>query len=82
LAFIAFLLAFLGQELGWVVAEVWRQPWTVQDMLPTKMSTSHVSVRSVQLTFFLFLAIFTVLIIAEFKIMISAIKEWPKIDEK
>jgi cytochrome d ubiquinol oxidase subunit I len=44
LALLSFLLAFLGQELGWVVAEVGRQPWTVQDMLPTKMSTSHLNV--------------------------------------
>ena len=77
LAFISFLLAFLGQELGWVVAELGRQPWTVQDMLPTKMSTSHVSVRSVKLTFFLFLAIFTALIIAEFTIMLKAISDGP-----
>jgi cytochrome d ubiquinol oxidase subunit I len=79
---LSFLLAFLWQELGRVVAEVGRQPWTVQDMLPTKMSTSHLSVRSVKLTFFLFLVIFTALIIAEFTIMIRAIKDWPKIEEK
>jgi len=79
---LSFLLAFLGQELGWVVAEVGRQPWTVQNMLPTKMSTSHVDVKAVQFTFFLFVAIFTALIIAEFKIMIKAIVDWPKIDEK
>jgi len=82
LAMLSFFLAFLWQELGWVVAEVGRQPWTVQNMLPTKMSTSHLSVWSVQLTFFLFLAIFTALIIAEFTIMIRAIKDGPKIDEK
>jgi len=82
LAMLSFLLAFLWQELGRVVAEVGRQPWTVQDMLPTKMSTSHLSVWSVQLTFFLFLAIFTALIIAEFSIMIRAIKDGPKIEEK
>lgn len=79
---LTFLLAFLGQELGRVVAEVGRQPWTVQNMLPTKMSTSHTDVRAVQFTFFLFVAIFTALIIAEFKIMIGAIKEGPRIDEK
>jgi cytochrome d ubiquinol oxidase subunit I len=44
-------------------------------MLPTKVSTSHLNVRAVQLTFFLFVAIFTALIIAEFKIMITAIKK-------
>ncbi len=78
----SFLLAFLGQELGWVVAEVGRQPWTVQNMLPTKMSSSHLSVRSVKVTFFLFLAIFTVLLIAEFSIILKAIKDGPKVDEK
>ena len=82
LALLSFLLAFLWQELGWVVAEVGRQPWTVQDMLPTKMSTSHLNIFSVQLTFFLFLAIFTALIIAEFTIMIKAIQTGPKIEEK
>jgi len=67
---LTFLLAFLGQELGWVVAEVGRQPWTVYNVLPTKVSTSHTDVWAVQLTFFLFVAIFVALLIAEFKIMI------------
>ena len=79
---LSFLLAFLGQELWWVVAEVGRQPWTVQNMLPTKMSTSHLSVWSVKFTFFLFLIIFTALLIAEVKIMVRAIKDGPKIEEK
>ena len=79
---LTFLLAFLWQELWRVVAEVGRQPWTVQNMLPTKVSTSHLDVWAVKFTFFLFVAIFTALIIAEFKIMISAIKKWPQIDEK
>lgn len=78
----SFVLAFFAQELWWVVAEVGRQPWTVQNMLPTKVSSSHLSVRSVQFTFFLFLAIFTALLIAEVKIMLSAIKEGPKVSEK
>ncbi len=77
-----FLLAFLGQELGWVVAEVGRQPWTVYNILPTKVSTSHTDVWAVQFTFWLFVFIFILLLIAEFKIMISAIKEGPKIEEK
>ena len=79
---LTFLLAFLWQELGWVVAEVGRQPWTVYNVLPTKVSTSHTDVWTVQLTFWLFVFIFILLLIAEFKIMIWAIKEGPKIDEK
>jgi len=79
---LSFILAFLAQQLWWVLAEVGRQPWTVQNILPTKMSTSHLEVRSVQFTFFLFVIIFTILLIAEIKIMSRAIYNWPKISEK
>lgn len=71
-------LGFIASELGWVVAEVGRQPWTIQDILPTMASTSHLSVSSVQTTFWLFTVLFTVLLIAEIKIMIHQIKLGPK----
>lgn len=78
LAFWSIPLGFIASELGWIVAEVGRQPWTIQDILPTMASTSHLSVSSVQITFWLFTALFTVLLIAEFKIMIHQIKLGPK----
>ena len=71
-------LGFIASELGWVVAEVGRQPWTIQDILPTMASTSHLSASSVQTTFWLFAALFTVLLIAEIKIMTHQIKSGPK----
>jgi cytochrome d ubiquinol oxidase subunit I len=71
-------LGFLASELGWVVAEVGRQPWTIQDILPTMVSTSHLSTSSVQVTFWAFVALFTVLLIAEIKIMLYQIKSGPK----
>ena len=71
-------LGFLASELGWVVAEVGRQPWTIQDILPTMVSTSHLSASSVQVTFWAFAALFTVLLIAEIKIMLHQIKSGPK----
>ena len=71
-------LGFLASELGWVVAEVGRQPWTIQDILPTMVSTSHLSTSSVQITFWAFVALFTVLLIAEIKIMLYQIKSGPK----
>jgi len=71
-------LGFLASELGWVVAEVGRQPWTIQDILPTMVSTSHLSTSSVQVTFWAFVALFTVLLIAEIKIMLHQIKSGPK----
>ena len=71
-------LGFLASELGWIVAEVGRQPWTIQDILPTMVSTSHLSASSVQVTFWAFAALFTVLLIAEIKIMLYQIKSGPK----
>ena len=34
-------LAYIASESGWLVAEFGRQPWTIQDMLPTWASVSH-----------------------------------------
>ncbi|MDR2293515.1 MAG: cytochrome ubiquinol oxidase subunit I [Prevotellaceae bacterium] len=76
-----FLAIFAGQA-GWVVAEVGRQPWAIQDILPTSAAISRLSASSVQLTFFIFLALFTVLLIAELKILINAIKKGPQINEQ
>ena len=72
------LLGYFATELGWVVAEVGRQPWTIQDLLPVGISTSHLSVGSVQTTFFMFLVLFTLLLIAELKIMLTQIKKGPE----
>ena len=71
-------LAFIASELGWIVAEVGRQPWTIQDILPVAISTSHLSTSTVIITFFMFAALFTVLLIAEVKIMLHQIKLGPK----
>ena len=72
------LLGYIASELGWIVAEVGRQPWTIQDILPVGVATSHLSVGSVQTTFFMFLLVFTVLLIAEIKILTTQIKKGPE----
>ncbi len=74
LAIFTIPLGYLAQELGWVVAEVGRQPWAIEGMLPVKMASSHVSVGAVQFTFWLFAFIFTLLLIAEVGIMSKQIK--------
>ncbi|PLW99005.1 MAG: cytochrome ubiquinol oxidase subunit I [Marinilabiliales bacterium] len=72
------LFGYIASELGWLVAEIGRQPWTIQDILPVGAATSHLSVGNVQTTFFLFLALFTVLLIAEIKIMVFQIRKGPE----
>ena len=72
-------LAYIAGQAGWIVAEVGRQPWVIQDILPASASISNLSTSAVQTTFFLFLLLFTVLLVAEIGIMVKAIKKGPKI---
>ncbi|MCH9741455.1 MAG: cytochrome ubiquinol oxidase subunit I [Epsilonproteobacteria bacterium] len=74
LAVFSIPLGYIAGEAGWIVAEVGRQPWAIQDMLPVGMATSNVSVTAVQTTFWLFAIIFTLLMIAEIKIILKQIK--------
>lgn len=71
-------LVYIAGQAGWIVAEVGRQPWVIEGLLPTKAAVSSVSVGAVQTTFFLFVAIFTLFLAIEIRILIKAIKEGPK----
>ncbi len=71
-------LAYIAQEAGWIVAEVGRQPWVIQDLMPTIAAVSHIDASNVMITFFLFLAVFTALLIAEIKILLNQIKKGPE----
>lgn len=70
-------LAYIAGQAGWIVAECGRQPWAIRDMLPTSVAVSKLDVGSVQTTFFIFLVLFTVLLIAEIGIMVREIKKGP-----
>ena len=71
-------LAYIASESGWLVAEFGRQPWTIQDMLPTWVGVSNINSASVALTFFLFLFLFTLMLCVEINIMLKQIKHGPK----
>ena len=71
-------IVYIAGQAGWLVAEIGRQPWVIQDMLPTRAAVSMIETSSVQLTFWLFASIFTVLLIAELMIMTRQIKLGPK----
>ena len=71
-------LAYLATQLGWVVAEAGRQPWTIQDILPVGAAASAVSAGHVKTTFFLFAILFTALLVAEVTIMLKQIKKGPE----
>ena len=70
-------LVYLASQAGWIVAEVGRQPWTIQDLLPTVAAVSRIDAASVQVTFWIFAALFTALLIAEIGIMTKQIRKGP-----
>ena len=81
-ALLSIPLVYLAGEAGWVVAEVGRQPWVIEGLLPVKAAVSSVSVGAVQTTFWLFVAIFTLFLVIEMRIMFKAIVHGPNIDNK
>jgi len=70
-------LAYIASECGWLVAEFGRQPWTIQDMLPTWAAVSDLQSSSVMITFFLFLILFTTMLAVEINILFKQIKKGP-----
>ncbi|MBQ7571956.1 MAG: cytochrome ubiquinol oxidase subunit I [Bacteroidaceae bacterium] len=72
-------VAYIVSESGWLVAEFGRQPWTIQDMLPTWVGVSQLSSSAVMTTFFLFLVLFTTMLAVEISIMCKQIKKGPEL---
>ena len=77
-AIILLPLGYIASESGWLVAEFGRQPWTIQDMLPTWIGVSNLSSNAVMLTFFIFLVLFTILLAVEISILCKQIKKGPE----
>lgn len=71
-------LPYLASELGWILTEMGRQPWIIQDLMPVNIAVSHLGTGTVQTTFWFFAFLFTGLLIAEVSIMIRQIKTGPK----
>ncbi len=80
-AFWCIPLVYVCSQAGWVCAEVGRQPWAIQDLLPVTAAASSLQTTSVRITFFIFLAIFTLLLIAELRILFRVVKKGPAIEE-
>lgn len=68
-------VAYAVSQAGWVTAEVGRQPWTIEGIMPTFAAMSDVSATYVKMTFSIFCVLFTTLLIAELGIMFKQIKK-------
>jgi len=77
-AVISIPLVYISGESGWVLAEMGRQPWIIQDLMPVTAAVTQISAGSVVATFILFAVLFTSLLFAEVSIMLRQIKIGPK----
>jgi cytochrome d ubiquinol oxidase subunit I len=78
IALLAIPLTYLASELGWVLAEVGRQPWIIQDLMSVSGAVSQIVSGSVITTFILFAVLFTLLLVADVSILLKQIKTGPK----
>jgi len=78
LSVLAIPLAYICSESGWIVAEAGRQPWVIQDIMPTFAAVSNIEVGAVKTTFWLFTILFFILLLAEVSILIKAIRKGPE----
>ncbi len=62
-------LPWISSELGWVVAEYGRQPWSIGEVLPTHLSTSTLGVGDLYFSLAGFIGFYTLLLVVEMYLM-------------
>ncbi len=70
-------LPWIAAEMGWVLAEVGRQPWAVEGVLPTFLGASSLTVPQLWATIIGFTAFYGALAVVEVGLMLRAIKKGP-----
>ncbi len=76
-AVIAIPLPWIAAEAGWIVAEVGRQPWVIEGVLPTAVAVSSLGATTLLLTIVGFAALYTVLLVIELKLLLKVIRKGP-----
>ena len=78
LAVLVLPLPWISSELGWVVAEYGRQPWTIDGVLPTFLSVSSIPADNVWLSLGGFILFYSLLAIVELYLMLKYIHLGPE----
>lgn len=64
-------LPWIAAEMGWIVAEYGRQPWTIDTILPTFLSASSVDAGHVLVTLTAFIIFYTFLALIDVFLMVK-----------
>ena len=70
-------LPWIAAELGWIVAEYGRQPWSISGVLPTMLGMSSLSASTVWGSLAAFVVFYTVLFVIEMALMLKYIRLGP-----
>ncbi|HET6378153.1 MAG TPA: cytochrome ubiquinol oxidase subunit I [Methylocella sp.] len=70
-------LPWIAAEAGWFVAEVGRQPWVVEGILPTFLAVSNIPARNVVITLAGFIGFYSALLLVDLYLMVKAVRLGP-----
>jgi cytochrome d ubiquinol oxidase subunit I len=70
-------LPWIAAELGWVVAELGRQPWAIEGVLPTFLATSSLTPAMLWTTIIGFTLLYGALAVIEVRLILAAIRHGP-----
>jgi cytochrome d ubiquinol oxidase subunit I len=70
-------LPWVAAEMGWIVAEYGRQPWTISGILPTHLSISQLDKSQIYFSMIGLLSIYSFLFVIEMYLMIKYIRLGP-----
>jgi cytochrome d ubiquinol oxidase subunit I len=77
LAVIAIPLPWIAVEAGWLLAEIGRQPWVVDDVLPTFLGASSLTAPQVWTTIVGFTLLYSVLAVIEVGLIVRTVRRGP-----
>ena len=77
LAVLVMPLPWLAIELGWVLAEIGRQPWAVDGVLPTFLGASSLTIAQIWTTIVGFTLLYSVLLVIEIGLIVKTIRRGP-----
>ena len=78
LAVLMIPLPWIAIELGWMLAEIGRQPWVVESHLPTFLAASSLTIGQIWTTIIGFTLLYGALAVVMVRLMLSAIRHGPE----
>lgn len=77
LAVCALPLPWISSELGWVIAELGRQPWAIEGVLPTALANSTLSRLELWTTLIGFTLLYGILAVIEIGLILRTVRKGP-----